>query len=448
MTSPAGTRAVVLGGGFAGVLAAGMLGRHVDDVVLVEAGRYPGGPAVRTGVPQAHHNHILVAGGAQALDTLLPGVVGELLAAGGQRRGLTGDALIRTAGGWLRRQETPAYVVSASRWLIDHVVRRRALGVGAVTVREETRAVALTGTTARVTGVVLDDGEVMSADLVVDATGRRSRTPAWLADLGADPVDEETIDSGLCYATRIYRAPAELVAGIPAIMLHPRVDDGRESHGATIFPIEGDRWIMTLTGTQGNVPPADPAAFTDAVAALAPIVAGLVDAAEPLSGVRPYRMTANRRRRFELGGHPAGLVVLGDAVSATNPVYSHGMSVAALSVLRLVRELDRYGPDPGACPRFQSAVADEVDLPWRMATAGDRGPAAPASFRDRLARSPELIAETFRVQTLIGAPADPAATLRRALAGTVPPPLGPDDAVAQFPELSGWWGSGPSRRFG
>lgn len=426
--------AVVLGGGFAGVLAARVLAGHVGEVVLLEAGRYPHRPAARTGVPQAHHNHVLVTGGARALDELVPGAVAELLAAGAQKRGLTGDTLIRTAAGWLRRQETEAYVVSAGRWLTDHVVRRHALDGHAVTVREATRAVGLAGDAARVTGVVLSGGEVVPAGLVVDATGRRSRTPDWLAA----PVAQETVDSGLCYATRVYRAPATLGAAIPAIMLHPRMRDGRESYGATVFPIEGDRWIVTLTGTRGTAPPVDPDAFTAAAAALAPILARLLAAAEPLGGVRPYRTTANRRRRYELGRHPAGLVVLGDALSATNPVYSHGMSVAALSVLRLNRELTRHGPDPDACPGFQATMAEVVDLPWRMATDADRGPVAPPPWRDKLATSPDLLAEMFRAQTLIGPPADPAATLRRAFAATAPPPLSADDAVAQFPVLAGW----------
>src|SRR6185437_13071515 len=121
------TTAVVLGGGFAGVLAARVLSRHVDDVTVVESGWYPADQGSRTGLPQGHHSHVLVAGGASALDTLLPGTTAELLARGAHRRGLPGDSLILSAYGWFASHETGAFVLSCSRWLTDQVVRDRAL---------------------------------------------------------------------------------------------------------------------------------------------------------------------------------------------------------------------------------------------------------------------------------------------------------------------------------
>jgi 2-polyprenyl-6-methoxyphenol hydroxylase-like FAD-dependent oxidoreductase len=440
------TSAVVLGGGFAGVLAARVLAGHVDEVTLVEAGRYPARPGARVGLPQAHHSHILVTGGAQALETLLPGTIADLLAAGAHRCGLTGNALIRSAAGWMRRHETGAYVISASRWLTDHVVRRRALDGPAVTVREQTHARALTGDADRVTGVAVagpDFSGTIPADLVVDATGRRSRAPRWLADLGGPEVGEDTVDSGLAYARRIYRAPAGLGADLPAIMLHPRTRNGREGHGATLFPIEGNRWIVTLTGTRGNEPPITAEGFTACVAALgSPVLTDLVAAAEPLGAVRPYRVTANRRRYFERRPGTAGLVVLGDALAATNPVYSHGMSVAALGALRLDRELAQLGVDPWLCPDLQRAVAAEADQTWRAATAADssggRERALPAPLRARQ-NHPDLLREMFRAQTLTAPPDTTGDTVRRALAADPPPSLSTDDAIAQYPALSGWW---------
>lgn len=450
------TTAAVLGGGFAGVLAARVLAGRVEHVTLVEAGRYPARPGPRPGLPQAHHNHVLVTGGAVALDALIPGTVSALLAAGAHRRGLTGDALIRGAGGWYHRHRTDAYVISCSRWLTDHVVRGRALtGVG-VRLRQNTRVRGLAGTAERVTGVVVagpGGTETIPADLVVDATGRRSRAPHWLAALGAPPVRQETVDSGLAYATRVYRAPSGLGTALPAIMLHPRTESGREGHGATLFPIEDDRWIVTLTGTRGNPPPVTASGFTAAAHALgSPIIADLLAAAEPLGEVRPYRTTANRRRYFEHRPGPAGLVVLGDALAATNPVYSHGMSVAALAVQALDRELARHGADPARSAAAQAAVAARADASWRMAVGRDRGaPAAvaavPADLRRRLGRcllgSPAVLSEVFRAQTLLAPEAAVGAAAQRALSAPPPPLLSTDDAVAQYPRLHDWWRSAP-----
>ncbi|MFE2287124.1 NAD(P)/FAD-dependent oxidoreductase [Streptomyces sp. NPDC059443] len=457
------TKAVVLGGGFAGVLAATVLARHAYEVTVVEGGRYPAGPAPRPGLPQAFHSHVLVTAGAEALETLLPGTRAALAARGAHRRGLSDGALILSAGGWFRRHETGAFLISCSRWLMDHVIRERALAGGAVSVRERTRVLGLAGDASRVTGVRVarEDGstETLRADLVVDATGRRSRAPRWLAALGAPPVEEEVVDPGLAYSTRIYRAPAALASHIPAIMLHPdpHPRSGRPGHGATLFPVEDGRWTVTLTGTRAAAPPADGQGFTDCVRALrSPVLAELLAEAEPLGAVRPFRATANRRRYFERRPGPEGFLVLGDALVAVNPVHSHGMSVALLSAVRIDRELARGGAGPGALPALQAAVAEVADTSWRMVIEQDRGPAcgegaaAAAGHRVRALMSravlgnPALLTDLFRTQTLLPprtrTAADPPPHPVPSAAAR--PPRDTDEAVAQFPVLAEWWFSG------
>lgn len=462
------TKAVVLGGGFAGVLVAQVLSRHVDEVTVVEGGRYPAGPGVRPGLPQAFHSHVLVTAGAQALEALLPGTLEALLARGAHRRGLPDGALILSADGWFRRHETGAFMISCSRWLMDHVIRQRALadGVdGAVTVRERTRVLGLAGDASRVTGVRVmgEDGSAatLRADLVVDATGRRSRAGQWLTAIGGPGVEEEVVDPGLAYSTRIYRAPPGLAADLPAIMVHPRPSSGRPGYGATLFPIEDGRWIFTLTGTRAARPPVDEPGFTDGARSLrSPIVAELLAAAEPLGGVRPFRATANRRRYFERLPLPEGFLVIGDALTAVNPVYSHGMSVALLGAVRLDRELTERGARPSALPAVQAAVAEVAAESWRMATEQDRvrafaegsasaegrastdgsGSAAGQRMRARVSQavlsSPVLMTRLFRAQTLVPS----GAALPRPSAGrSAAPPLDTDEAVAQFPGLRDWW---------
>ncbi|MFI7544721.1 NAD(P)/FAD-dependent oxidoreductase [Actinoplanes sp. NPDC049599] len=430
------TRAVVLGGGFAGVLAANVLARHTGDVVLIEGARYPQRPGPRSGLPQAFHSHLLVTAGARALDTLLPGVVDMLLAGGAHRRGLPGDSLIRSAEGWFRRYDTGAYLISCSRWLTDWVVRRRALAGRAVRVCQGTQVIGLTGDPARVSGVVVRDAgggvTTLPADLVVDATGRRSRAGHWLAGLGAAGVDEVSIDPHLAYATRMYRAPGDADPATPAVMIHPDPAAALPT-GGTLFPIEDGRWMVTLVGPR---PPRDPAGFTARAYGLSsPVIAELIARAEPVGDLRPFRGTVNRRRFYERGPRPDGLVVLGDALMAVNPVYSHGMSVAAMSALRLAAELDRHGTDAAVAPLLQTAMAQESERSWQLATGpggpGTTGGAGPA--RELIARatltSPRLMTDLFRAQTLLA----PAAHRPPAGGG---PPLSAGEAIAQFPELA------------
>ena len=443
------TAAVVLGGGFAGVLAAVVLARHVERVTLVEGGRYPAGPVARPELPQGYHSHVLVTGGMRALEALLPGTEDALYAHGAHRRRLTGDALILSADGWFRRHDTDTYLISGSRWLVDQVVRQQALVGDTMSVREGTHVLGLLGTRSRVTGVLVrrpDSGtEAIRADLVVDATGRRSRAVRWLAGIGAYGVAEATIDPGLAYSTRVYRAPTDLAGTIPAIMIHPRPEPSRPSYGATLFPIEDDRWIVTLTGTRDSAPPTDEQGFTDCAYSLrSPLVAELMAAATPAGGVRPYRATANRRRYFERGPRPDGFLVVGDALVAVNPVHSHGMSVAALSALRLADHLDRHGTEPTVLPGVQVAVAAEADRSWRMATGVDRPAKRPATPFERLilARrsravlsSPALMAEMFRAQALLL----PARAKVAVEAAPPQPALSADEAIAQYPGIATWW---------
>ncbi|MFC4586158.1 NAD(P)/FAD-dependent oxidoreductase [Sphaerisporangium corydalis] len=456
------TRAVVLGGGFAGVLAAAVLARHADDVVLIENDHYPSGPRPRRGVPQSHHNHVLVTGGVTALRALLPGAVEELFARGAQPRGLPGDALILAPEGWFRRLDTGAGLIACSRGLLDQVVRTRALGDDTISTWQGARALGLTGDATRVTGVrvVRENGpvETVGADLVVDATGRRSKAPRWLAEIGAPEVEEVTVSSGLAYSTWVYQAPAELAADLPAIMLHPRPSGGRPGQGATLFPIEDGRWIVTLTGTRGGEPPADERGFLDFARSLRdPIVADLMAAATPLGRIRPYRDTSNRRRFFERAALPDGFVALGDAVVAVNPVYSHGMSVAALGALRLDRELRRGGYAPSRSSRLRAAMAAEAERSWLMAIRQDGGhpeegrrEVSPAErqVRTRLTRAAlsnrELAADLFRAQTLMATDAGKdRSALFLALSGRPETLLTTEEAVTQYPALHKWWLSGP-----
>ncbi|WP_327045537.1 hypothetical protein OG320_28210 [Microbispora sp. NBC_01189] len=498
------SRAVVLGGGFAGVLAAAVLARHADEVVVVEGDHYPSGPRPRRGLPQSHHSHVLVAGGAGALEALLPGTVGALLAHGAHLRGLPGDALILTADGWFRRMRTDAHLISCTRGLLDEVVRRRALDGGIVAVWEDTRALGLLGDAARIGGVSVSrrgaPPETVRADLVVDATGRRSAAPRWLAEIGAGDVEESAVATGLAYATRLYRAPADLDAAIPAIMLHPGPDPGRPARGATLFPVEDGRWVVTLTGTRGGEPPTDEQGFAAFARALRdPLVADLMAEAAPLGLIRPYRDTVNRRRFFERARLPAGFAVIGDAAVAVNPIHSHGMSVAARCALRLDEELTRHGGiGPALFPGLQSALAAEAEQSWRMAVeadgeragagtgewaegtgagaragtidtagAGAAGRAgagaveragagtgrddaprrAPNAFereiRTRLAQaklsSPRIAAGLFAAQTLLS---DDTATDRpeiaRVLTGRPEPLLTSEEAIGQYPGLAAW----------
>ncbi len=372
-------RAVVMGGGFAGTLVSAMLARHVDEVLVLDRDAYPPGPELRRGVPQARHCHILWSGGAHVMERFLPGTTDRLLAAGAHRIGIPDGLVSYTPAGWQHRFPATEFTLACSRALLDWTLHDQALRNPRITFRRRTEVLAPTGTARRVTGVRtrdLDTGEehLVEADLVVDATGRGSVTKNRLAALGLGEPEQETVDTGIVYATRVFRAPHGAPAAFPlvSVLADPRLDG--PGRNAVLMPIEDDRWIVTLSGTRGGEPPADEDGFLRYAreSLRHPLIGELITGLEPLTGVQRSRSTVNRRLHYDRLPHwPEGLVVLGDAATAFNPVYGHGMSAAARSVAALDTELQQRRLAPGLARNAQRAVARAVDDAWMLATTKD-----------------------------------------------------------------------------
>ncbi|MET8828564.1 FAD-dependent monooxygenase [Streptomyces sp. NPDC004610] len=370
-------RAVVVGGSIAGMLAAAALREHVGSVVVVEAHELPEGPVPRAGVPQAAHIHLLQTGGIDAVEDLLPGTVGLLLAAGAHRIPVTTDMIVYSPQGWYRRWRRATHqVITAGRDLTDSVVRDQVLKDPRISVLPHTRAVALRGDRHRITGIRVRaaDGteRELAADLVVDASGRATRTPRWLDGLGVTGLVQDDITSGLAYASRFYHAPVP-TSGWPVVAV--QADPGRPGPAGSggILPVEGDRWHVSLMGGPGAHPTTDPDAFEPYARTLRhPVIADLIRHAEPLTEVSVTHSTTNRRYYYErLPSWPDGLVVLGDAVAAFNPLYGQGMSAAAQGAVALRDELRATGPVPGLARRVQRAVGARVGNAWDLAVGTD-----------------------------------------------------------------------------
>ncbi|MFF8592106.1 NAD(P)/FAD-dependent oxidoreductase [Streptomyces sp. NPDC015220] len=370
-------RVVVIGGSVAGMLAAAAVRPHAASVEIIEAHELGEGPVPRTGVPQAAHIHFLQTGGAEAIDALLPGTTHRLLAVGAHRIPVTTNMVIHAPEGWYRRwQRATHHVITASRDLIDSIVREQLLESDPrITVRPHTRVVGLLGDRHTITGVRLRTADgtraERHADLVIDASGRTSRLPRWLATLGISDLARDVIDSGLAYASRIYRAPVPThhwpVVGVQA---DPRLP--RPGNAGGILPIENDRWHVSLMGAPGAHPTRDADAFEPFARTLRhPVIADLIARAEPLSDVRVTHSTANRRHYYErLPSWPEGLLALGDSAAVFNPVYAQGISVAAQSALAL-REALATGSTSGSARRAQRAIARPVDSAWALSTGQD-----------------------------------------------------------------------------
>lgn len=381
----AGGHAVVLGGSLAGLLAARVLARHFARVTVIERDAYPSGTAVRKGVPQASHVHALMRRGQQVIEELFPGLVGELLADGAHLVDVAGEVAWLTPAGWGARFPSDLNIIGFTRPLLDQHVRRRLAYDPRVRILEETETLrllpgAVEGSVrgvrcrARRTGGAEEE---LRADLVVDATGRGSRAPRWLEELGYEAPEETVVNGFLGYASRLYRVPAGFASNWKGayVQLAPPV----YTRGGIMLPVEGGRWLVTLLGGGRDYPPADDEGFLEFARSLAsPVIFDAIKDAEPLTPVRSHRATENRRRHYErLRRQPDNFLVTGDAACAFNPVYGQGMTAAALGALALdesLREQRRRhasGETAGLARRFQRRLAKSNAAPWLLATGED-----------------------------------------------------------------------------
>ncbi|WP_255152347.1 FAD-dependent oxidoreductase [Halorarius halobius] len=370
--SAVGGRAVVLGGSVAGLCAARVLADGFEEVVIVERDAVPAEPAPRDGAPQTSHPHVLLEAGRATLEDLFPGFTEGVLAAGGLVVDAGTDMKEYNEGGVLARPPSRLPTYCASRALLEHEIRERVRDVEHVRFQDETRFTDyLTNATgATVTGVAVRaaDGTErhIDADLVVDATGRTSRTGRWLEHNGyaAPPTDEVQVDVG--YGTVHLERPADdrrlrLVSPSPP-----------ENRGAALIPVEGGRWELVVQAVHDEQAPADREAFTTFAESLPlPEIGDLVESQRWCSDVQQYPYPASRRRRYEtLDVFPEGLVVTGDALTSFNPVYGQGMSVAALEAVHLHHALADGGRERLG-PRFFDRAAELVDTVWRLVVGGD-----------------------------------------------------------------------------
>jgi 2-polyprenyl-6-methoxyphenol hydroxylase-like FAD-dependent oxidoreductase len=371
-----GDRAVVLGASMAGLLAAHVIAESYGQVIVIDRDQLPETAMHRRGVPHSRHLHALAARGQQALEEMFPGLTAELVADGALPGSLLADARMYLNGHLLRQTDTGLVLLCASRPFLEAHVRARVRAHPNVTLLDRCDVVGLATTpdNRRVIGVrVLHRAdssaeEVLGADLVVDASGRGSRTPVWLESLGYARPELEQVRIGLAYATRIYRLATNALHGDLAILDAATPQLPRTG---ALLALEGDRWMLTLAGILGDHPPIDPDGFVEFARSLRfPDIYEAIRDAEPLDDPVGFRFPASARHRYErLHSFPAGFLVVGDAVCSFNPIYGQGMSVAALEAL-VMRRLLEHGVEPQAS-RWFGDIARVVDVAWNMSAGGD-----------------------------------------------------------------------------
>jgi 2-polyprenyl-6-methoxyphenol hydroxylase-like FAD-dependent oxidoreductase len=406
-----------------------LLGRDGHDVVVLERDPAPVPESpdqawehwTRPGVAQFRQPHYLQARARHVLDADLPDLRDALVTAGALRFDTLGTAP-PTLGQFERRPDDDRFVtLTARRPTLEQVVARTAAGEPRIGVR---RGVAVSSLRTRrgagvphVIGVRTESGEEIHADLVVDATGRRSSLPKWLEEAGAAPFHEETEPSGFVYYTRYFRSrdgrrpqPRDrLLAAIGSVSI-------------LTLPGDNDTWSVTLFGSTEDRPLTrlrDVDRWT-AVVTACPLHSHWLDG-EPITGVQPMAGVLDRYRRLLRDGRPVvtGLAVVADAWACTNPSLGRGIALGLLHAVRL-REVARTElEDPEAFALAWDRTTESELTPWYRATV--------AFDRARLAEIEAIRSGSPRTS-------DPAAALSAALLRAMPHDA---DIFHAFTEIAG-----------
>jgi 2-polyprenyl-6-methoxyphenol hydroxylase-like FAD-dependent oxidoreductase len=392
-------RIVVIGAGVGGLTAAMLLARDGHDVTVLERDPAPSPESAddawfnweRRSIAQFRQVHYFAPRFRALMDENLPEMRKEFMDLGALELNPMDLIPPEVTGG---ERETDAFdftSVTARRPVAETAVARAAAKTKGVEIRRGVVVTELlTGASAgdgvpHVTGVRTESGDDIAADLVVDATGRRSGLPKLLAGIGARAPEEELEDSGLTYYGRHFRTPDGAVPVMMAGLLTPfgtvstltlPADNGTVGLGIIASAhdkelrklLDVDTWMRTWRSY--------------------PLVAHWADG-EPVDGnkVGTIAKIEDRYRRFVVEGEPCatGLVAVADSWACTNPSLGRGVSIGFIHTCALrdtMRATSLDDPVEFALA-FDNATMETVE-PWYRATL--------AFDRHRLAEIDSLIA--------------------------------------------------------
>lgn len=359
--------AVVIGSSMAGMMAARALSNHFSRVIVLERDQLNDEANPRKGVPQAHHVHVLLTSGVNAIEYYYPGIIDEMLRDGVERVAWSEEIRWFQAGSWKTRQPCGLSFYPQARVSLETRIRSHLRQQPGVKILPESSVQSLMYDAGRqtVTGVRVTQGGQVSeikADLVVDAAGRGSRVLKWLEELGYAAPPKETMAIDLVYVSQVYRK-TDQPRDWKGLACHPTPAMPR---GAILLPLDADRWILTLFGYLGEHPIPTQADILQFLKGLpVPDLYNVISTATPLSDALKFEYPQQIRQRYDkVERFPAGLLVIGDALCSLDPVFGQGMTLASKESRALDQALASTSDAQGLRVKYFNACQQIIEPPW------------------------------------------------------------------------------------
>jgi len=376
---------LVMGAGMGGLSTAMLLAADGHDVTVLE--RDPAPPPAsadeawdlweRRGINQFRMIHYFLPAFREIAEAELPDAVEALDADGVLRYNPITSAPESVTGGF-RDGDERFEAMTGRRPMVEAAFARTAAAMPGVSVL---RGVAVKGLVTgepaldgvpHVVGVVTDAGDELRADLVVDATGRRSSLPSLLEAIGGGRPGEELEDSGFVYYGRYFRSrDGSLPPAFGGLLQH------YDSVSVLTLPADNGTWGMGIVASAGDATlrAARDVAVWERVIAAFPLIAHWLDG-DPMTDIQLMAKIEDRLRSFVVDGRPVatGVAPVADSWACTNPSVGRGASIGLIhgqGLRDLVR--DHGVDDPvGFALAWHDVTAERVEPLYRDTLAFDR----------------------------------------------------------------------------
>ncbi|HJT10146.1 MAG TPA: 2-polyprenyl-6-methoxyphenol hydroxylase-like oxidoreductase [Candidatus Nitrosotalea sp.] len=369
--------AIVIGGSISGMISAQILSKYFKKVTIIEKDDNLDSQTLRKSVPHAIHPHILLAKGIDILSSIFPDFIHDIAISGAVRADISKDSEHFVGHDWQPRFKSSLVCYFCSRRLLESIIKKQISKNDKINFICGIIVMGLVSKNEKITGVKIKKSDqsyengILHGDLIIDASGKNSKTIEWLSSLGYEKPEEIHVDSMIGYASRYYKIPQLADRETKLTIIFNKPPHFPKMGG--IISIEDDKWLVGLYSIGKDLPSTNEMDFLEFSKNLAHSkVYDMIKNAEPLSQIYGYRMKGGRRIMYEnLSSWPTNFLVIGDAVCTFNPFYGQGMTVAALGGLVLDNCLKKYLSKTNFGNTFQKKLSKINSRPWLLATGED-----------------------------------------------------------------------------